>query len=147
MNSEESEYMRRANNEYGKVSGRPREVYEVSIPMLQCFRKADGYKNLVITHLDSSHRKIPVVTHYVDKITRKEARYSPYQEDLNKLEAVVVEFDGWDNEQAKKAKSPDQFPIELRRFASFLSKTVAPVAMGTTGPEKGAFVSWLPDLQ
>ena len=40
--------------------------------------------------------KIPIVTHYIDKKTKKETRYSPYQEDLNKLEAVTIEFDGED---------------------------------------------------
>jgi len=135
-------------DEIGKSTGRLRDIYPVSIPIAQYLRRGAGYDYLVATHLDASKKgeKFEVVVGYEDKTTGKERPYSPYQEDLDNLTPVTVEFDGWDGEAVKHIRDPKDLPPETRVYLGFLGRTIAPVAFGTTGPELGSYISWLPDL-
>jgi adenylosuccinate synthase len=146
-----NEYEKRVQEEFderGKSTGRLRDIYPVSIPIAQYLRRGAGYEYLVATHLDASKKgeKFEVVVGYEDKVTGKETPYSPYQEDLDNLTPVTVEFDGWDGEAIKKIRDPKDLPPETRVYLGFLGRTIAPVAFGTTGPELGSYISWLPDL-
>lgn len=143
------EYEKRIQTEFGetgKSTGRLRDIYPVSIPIAQYLRRGAGYEYLVATHLDASKQgeKFEVVVGYEDKATGKERPYSPYQEDLDKLTPVTVEFDGWDGEAVKEISDPKDLPPETRVYLGFLGRTIAPVALGTSGPELGSYISWLP---
>lgn len=144
------EHAKRIQKEFketGRSTGRLRDIYPISIPIAQSLRRAAGYRYLVATHLDASkeREKFEVVVGYKDKTTGKERPYSPYQEDLDKLTPVTVEFDGWDGQAVKQINSPKHLPYELRVYLGFLGRTIAPVAFGTTGPELGSYISWLPN--
>lgn len=145
------EYERKIQTEFketGRSTGRLRDIYPVSIPIAQFLQRAAGYDYLVATHIDASKEgeKFEVVVGYEDKTTGKERPYSPYQEDLDKLTPVTVEFNGWDGQAVKQMRSPKDLPYEARLYLGFLSRTVAPVAFGTTGPELGSYISWIKDL-
>lgn len=144
MDAAEGSRIREGFSEFGKTTGRSRDIYEIPIPLLQYLRRADGYEYLIATHLDAASDGIDVITHYRDKITGDEAPYLPYQDHLDNLEPNVVHFKGWDGEAVKQAKSVAEFPPELLQYLNFLSMTVAPVAIGTTGPDLASYVSWLP---
>ncbi|MDO8503094.1 MAG: adenylosuccinate synthetase [bacterium] len=133
-------------DEFGRSTGRPRGILAVSIPIAQYLRRAAGYQYLVATHLDAAEegRQIRVVTHYTDKVTRKEVPYFPYQDALDHLVPHAVEFEGWDGEAVKAAKKPKDLPLNARLYLAFLSRTIAPVAIATTGPDIGDSISWLP---
>lgn len=135
-------------DERGRTTGRLRDIYPISIPIAQYLRDAAGYEYLVATHLDASRvgKPIKVITHYTDKVTGEEMPYFPYQDYLDKLEPHPVEFPGWDGEAVKQSKSPDDLPYEVRLYLSFLSRTIAPVAIGTTGPDIGDYISWIPNF-
>lgn len=143
---DEKKWIQEKFDERGRSTGRLRDIYEVSIPIGQYLQRAAGYKYLVATHLDASKVDAPirVVTHYTDRITGKEVPYLPYQYHLDGLVAHAVEFPSWDGEAVKQAKSPKDLPPEARSYLAFLSRTLAPVVYGTTGPELGSYISWLP---
>jgi adenylosuccinate synthase len=141
------EYQHRIQEEFdekGRSTGRLRDIYPVSVPIAQYLRRAAGYEYLVATHLDASKEgeEFEVVIGYQDKVTGKERPYSPYQEDLDTLEPVTVRFKGWDGEAVKQIRSPKDLPYETRLYLAFLSKTIAPVAFGTTGPQLSRYISW-----
>lgn len=148
--SEEDEARRRwiqkTFDEKGRSTGRLRDIYEVSIPIACYLRRAAGYKFLAATHLDASQeeRPIRVITHYTDKKTGEERPYFPYQDYLDQLQPHFVEFPGWNGEEVKKARFPEDLPPSARLYLSFLSRTIAPVALATTGPELGSYISWIP---
>lgn len=132
-------------DERGRSTGRLRDIYPISIPIAQYLQRAAGYQYLVATHLDASWEgeEFEVIVGYEDKTTGKESPYMPYQEDLDKLKPITVKFKGWDGEGVKQIRSPEDLPYETRLYLAFLSKTIAPVAFGTTGPELGSYISWI----
>lgn len=141
-------WIQKTFDERGRSTGRLRDIYEVSIPIAQYLKKAAGYEYLAATHLDAAQKsqKIQVVTHYTHKKTGKEMPYLPYQDYLNDLSPHIVEFKGWSTKEVQKAKTPEQLPVAAKTFLSFLSQTIAPVIIGTTSPELGSYISWLPEL-
>lgn len=148
QNQTEAKWFQTTFDEKGRSTGRLRDIYEVSIPIGRYIRAAGQFDYLVATHLDASlkDQKISVVTHYTDKKTKKEVPYLPYQDYLDTLDAHVVSFSGWDGNALKYAKSPKDLPTEARTYLAFLSQTIAPVAFGTTNPQLGSYISWLPKL-
>lgn len=144
---EHQRFEERIQNEFdetGRSTGRLRDIYPISIPIAQYLKRASGYEYLVATHLDAarSGEEFEVVVGYKDKATGKERPYSPYQEDLDTLEPVAVKFMGWDGEAVKHINFPKDLQYEARLYIAFLSKTIAPVGMATTGPELGSHISW-----
>lgn len=148
QDKKEATWFQKTFDEKGRVTGRLRDIYEVSIPIGRYIHAAGGYDYLVATHLDASlkNQEISVVTHYTDKKTKKEVPYLPYQDYLDTLDAHVVSFSGWDGKAIQTAKTPKDLPIEARKYLAFLSETIAPIAFGTTNPMLGSYISWLPRL-
>ncbi len=148
MQQREAEQIRKDQHEFGKSTGRPRGIYEISIPILRYYRRVDGYEWLVATHLDapSEGKEIQVVTHYTDK-SGNEMPYSPYQDYFDDLIPHVVSFEGWDGSGLQGISEPADLPLNARKYLAFLSETIAPVAMATTGPDIGQHISWLESLR
>lgn len=146
QNQTEAAWFQTTFDEKGRSTGRLRDIYEVSIPIGRYIRSAGGFDYLVATHLDAAQKdqKINVVTHYTDKKTKKEVPYLPYQDYLDSLEAHTVSFAGWDGKAIQTVKTPKDLPMEARTYLSFLSETIAPIAFGTTNPQLGSYISWLP---
>ncbi len=138
-----AQWIRTEFNEYGKTSGRPRGIVQLAVPMLRALRQYDGYSLLGITHMDTSKpEKGPVViTHYQDKRTDEEKPYFPDQQDMDKLKASGVQFPGWDPLEFKGVKKFKDAPHNARVFTSFLSKTVAPVALQSFGTGMEDFIT------
>jgi adenylosuccinate synthase len=131
-------------DERGRTTGRLRDIYPISIPIASYLRKAAGYNHIVATHLDASKKdqKIKVVIGYVDKTTGKEKPYLPYQDHLDTLKPVTVEFDGWDGTQVAQEKSIEALPREARNYLAFTSAAIAPISMCTYGPELDEYLTW-----
>lgn len=144
LNGHRAAWIQKAFDERGRSTGRLRDIYEVSIPIAQYLRQAAGYDALVATHLDASliDEEIPVITSYTNG-TRREMPYLPFQDSLDYLTPHTVTFPGWDGEKVKTAKKPSDLPIECRRYLAFLGKTIAPVVIGTYGPDLSEYVSWI----
>jgi adenylosuccinate synthase len=137
-------WIQEAFDERGRTTGRLRDIYPISIPIASYLRKAAGYNFIVATHLDASKegQKIKVVTGYVDKKTGKEKPYLPYQDHLDTLNPVTVEFDGWDGSQAAKVKSIEALPREARNYLAFISAAIAPIFICTYGPGLNEYLTW-----
>ncbi|MFW5703743.1 MAG: adenylosuccinate synthetase [Patescibacteria group bacterium] len=132
-------------DERGRVTGRLRDIYPVSIPIARYLRRAAGYDSLFPTHLDACKEDtvINVLTHYTHKETGKESPYLPYQYVLDELEPHYIEFPGWDGSAVAQAKDPEELPEACRRYLAFISQVIAPVALATTGPEIDNWVGWI----
>jgi adenylosuccinate synthase len=122
-------------DERGRVTGRLRDIYPVSLPIAQYLRRAAGYTSLAPTHLDACTKdiEIVVVTHYTDAQTGAVAPYLPYQDALDRLVPHTVSFPGWDGSAVANARSADELPLACRRYLSFLSQTIGPITLATTG--------------
>lgn len=134
------EWIQKDFAETGRSTGRLRDIYPISIPIAQYYKRAAGYDYLAATHLDASQKNatIAVITHYTDQ-KGQESPYSPYQNKLDELIPHFVEFPGWDGEAIKQAKTLADIPEEAIKYLLFLSQTIAPVAMITYGPESDQY--------
>lgn len=137
-------WIQEAFDEKGRSTGRLRDIYPISIPIAHYLRIAAGYTHIAATHVDVSKTDVPikVVTHYTHKKTGEETPYLPYQDHIDKLVANVVEFEGWDGEKVKNVKTPGRLPKPAKDYLSFLSETIAPIAIATTGPGLDDYIPW-----
>lgn len=131
--------------EFGRSTGRLREIHEVSIPIGQYLRRVAGYEYLLATHLDTAKTGQPVrvISHYTDRETGEERPYLPYQDYLDRLKPNFIEFAGWNGSEVVNVRSPQDLPYEARVYLAFLSRVLAPVVMATTGPDLNQYISWI----
>ncbi|MDO8618820.1 MAG: adenylosuccinate synthetase [Candidatus Daviesbacteria bacterium] len=146
-------WLQQAFGEKGKSTGRLRGVYEISIPFAQYFQRAAGFDYLAPTHTDASKEGVPirVITHYTQRgihgeDTGKEIGYLPFQRRLDQMIPHYVEFPGWDGDQVKNAKNPNELEHGAAMFLYFISKTIAPIALTTHGRDLEDFIPWIAGL-
>jgi adenylosuccinate synthase len=130
---EECEKMRKAGNEYGAVTGRPRRCGWLDLPLLRYTAMINGFTSLVITKLDvlDQFDRIPVCTEY------KNVKGMPATfRGLEAVEPVYETLPGWKSETRGLARERD-LPERARDYLRFLSeRTGVEVGCISTGPER-----------
>jgi adenylosuccinate synthase len=134
---EEGERIRKAGNEYGAVTGRPRRCGWFDAPLLRYTSMINGFDSLVITKLDvlDQLEEIPVCVAY--RLQGKEIDEMPAsRRAIQAVEPVYTAIPGWKT-STRGAKSYDALPDAAKRYLDFLSTQVG-VEIGciSTGPER-----------
>jgi len=134
---EEGERIRKAGNEYGAVTGRPRRCGWFDAPLLRYTSMINGFDSLVITKLDvlDQFEEIPVCVAY--RLQGKEIDEMPAsRRAIQAVEPVYTAIPGWKT-STRGAKSYDALPDAAKRYLDFLSTQVG-VEIGciSTGPER-----------
>lgn len=134
---EDGERIRRAGQEFGSVTGRPRRCGWFDAPLLRYTAMVNGFDSLVITKLDvlDGLEKIKVCTGY--RVQGKAAAEMPAENALlEQVEAVYEELPGWKRPAAGVTRFED-LPGEARAYIAFLEeKTGVEVGCVSTGPER-----------
>ncbi len=135
--AETGEALRKAGNEFGAVTGRPRRTGWLDLPLLRYSNMINGTSWLVITKLDvlDDQAEIPVCVSY--KIDGKETQEIPAQiSGFEKIEPVYVKMPGWQSSTFGMNRF-DQLPEKARRYIEFIEKeTGAKGAIVSTGPDR-----------
>jgi len=137
LRSEEGERLRKAGNEYGAVTGRPRRCGWFDVPLLRYTAMVNGFDSLIITKLDvlDDLDRIPVCVAY--RVDGKVVDSMPATErEIEAIEPVYEMLPGW--------KSPtfgidrwDSLPARARDYLKFLeSSTGVETGCVSTGPER-----------
>lgn len=134
---EEGERIRKAGNEYGAVTGRPRRCGWFDAPLLRYTSMINGFASLVITKLDVLDQldEIPVCIAY--RLQGKEIDEMPAsRRAIQAVEPVYTSMPGWKT-STRGAKSYAALPDAAKRYLDFLSEQVG-VEIGciSTGPER-----------
>jgi adenylosuccinate synthase len=130
---EECEKMRKAGNEYGAVTGRPRRCGWLDLPLLRYTAMINGFTSLVITKLDvlDQFDRIPVCTQYKN-VNGMPATFRG----LEAVEPVYETLPGWKSETRGLSRERD-LPARARDYLRFLSeRTGVEVGCISTGPER-----------
>lgn len=134
---EEGERMRKAGNEYGAVTGRPRRCGWFDAPLLRYTALINGFDALVITKLDvlDNLDEIPVCTAY--KLRGKEIDEMPAsRRDMEAVEPVYTVLPGWKG-STRGATSYQTLPDRAKAYLDFLAKqTGVEIGCISTGPER-----------
>ena len=130
---EDGERIRKAGNEYGAVTGRPRRCGWFDIPLLRYTSMINGFSSLVITKLDvlDQFDEIPVCTRY-----RNLAAMPATFHGLEAAEPVYETLPGWKTATRGLSRYED-LPVRARDYLKFLSEaTGVEVGCISTGPER-----------
>jgi adenylosuccinate synthase len=131
------EQIRKAGNEYGSVTGRPRRCGWFDVPLLRYTADVNGFDSLIITKLDvlDDLEQIPVCVAYeVDGQTIGQMPAS-----TRKIEAMKPIFEylpGW-RKSTRCATSLESLPAEAKAYLRFLEEhTGVEVGSVSIGPER-----------
>lgn len=131
------ENIRRAGNEYGAVTGRPRRCGWFDVPLLRYTAEVNGFDSLIITKLDvlDEMDEIPVcIAYQIDGgiITHMPAS----TRSMESIKPVFERLPGWKRSTQGIAKLAD-LPANARRYLDFLEeKTGVEIGSVSNGPER-----------
>lgn len=133
---EEGEKMRKAGNEFGSTTGRPRRCGWIDLPALKYSIMINGVTQLLMMKADvlDIFPVIKVCTKY--QLANGEISDTlPYELIHEKITPVYEELKGW-NAPLKNA-TQDNMPTELVEYISFLQKELqVPITLISTGPDR-----------
>src|SRR5579864_6686920 len=115
---EEGERIRKAGNEYGAVTGRPRRCGWFDVPLLRYTAMINGFDSLVITKLDvlDQFERIPVCVGYRD-MNEMPATFRA----LEAAEPVYETMPGW-NSPTRGLTQQRDLPPRAKDYLKFLSE-------------------------
>lgn len=125
------EQIRKAGNEFGSTTGRPRRCGWLDLPALHYAVMINGVTELAMMKSDvlCGMDKVLVCTGY--KVNGKVTRRLPYDISSD-VEPVYEEVGGWPTSTAS-----DPIPAELERYIGLVEKTVGvPVNLVSLGPDR-----------
>lgn len=128
--------MRKAGNEFGATTGRPRRCGWLDLPALKYTIMLNGVTKLIMTKPDvlSGFETINVCTHYI--YNGKKLDYMPYDIVNNAAEPVYKEMAGWTLPESGVSDISD-LPAGLTDYISFLETELGvPVVIVSVGPDR-----------
>lgn len=134
-------------HEYGATTRRPRDIAYIDIPCLGYFAQVSGMTHLILTHLDIAYTDTPirVCTHYTDSAGHI-APYRPDQDYLNTVTPRYIDLPSWNGPAIRGARSLADLPGPALQYIAFITGAFGvPPIMATTGPERAALISWIPE--
>jgi adenylosuccinate synthase len=135
--TELGEHIRKAGNEFGSVTGRPRRCGWFDVPLLRYTAEVNGFDSLIITKLDVLDEldSIPVCVAYeVDGKTMTQMPASTRR--MGAIKPIFEKLPGW-KRSTRGVTSLTQLPKEALDYLSFLEEmTGVEVGSVSNGPER-----------
>jgi adenylosuccinate synthase len=131
------EQIRRAGNEFGSVTGRPRRCGWFDVPLLRYTAEVNGFDSLIITKLDvlDSLEKIPVCVAY--EVAGERITHMPAS--TRRMEAIKPVFEtlpGWQR-STQGVSCINKLPKEAQQYLRFLEeRTGVEIGSVSNGPER-----------
>jgi adenylosuccinate synthase len=139
--------LRSKGNEYGAVTGRPRRVGWVDLPLLRYAQVINGVNWWVVTKLDvlDDLDEIPVCVGY--KINGKKTDDIPaLATGFDHVECIYHKMPGWEKATAG-ITSFEKLPQRAQEYLAFIEReTGAPIGMVSTGPDRDQTI-FKPDFE
>ncbi len=136
LNGEVGDRMRKAGNEFGATTGRPRRCGWIDLPALKYAIMINGVTQLIMTKADvlSEFEKISVCTAYSHK--GEEIDYLPFDVVGDDLIPIYEELNGW-TEDLTGLNSIDSIPDTLQNYITYLEKALeTPITIVSVGPDR-----------
>ena len=129
--------IRKAGNEFGSVTGRPRRCGWFDVPLLRYTAMINGFDSLIVTKLDvlDELEQIPVCVGY--RLDGKAVdEMPPRNADLERVEPVFETRKGWKRSTRGVSRYED-LPSEAHDYLEFLrAQTGVEIGCVSTGPER-----------
>ena len=133
-----AEYIREEGGEYGTVTGRPRRVGWLDVPMLRHAARASGFTGIAVNHLDvlAGLDEVKVGDAYELDGERIETMPSTTERWAD-CDPIFRSFEGWPDRDwaAVASEGYDALPANARAYLDYLSDELdAPVCAVGVGP-------------
>lgn len=128
--------LRKAGNEFGATTGRPRRCGWIDLPALKYAIMINGATQLNMMKADvlSIFDEIKVCTHYLYDGERID--YLPYDLDSDRLVPVYESLAGW-KVDLTQLRSESDFPAELNHYITYLEDHLeTPITIVSLGPDR-----------
>jgi len=135
LNDATGEAIRKAGNEFGSTTGRPRRCGWLDIPALKYAVMINGVTRLIMMKADvlSDLEVIKVCTHY--NYEGKKISSLPYDISSPALSPVYKDFNGWKTDLRKVTLA--NMPAELENYIHFIEQEIkVPVTIISVGPDR-----------
>jgi len=116
-------YIREAGGEYGTVTGRPRRVGWLDVPMLRHAARVNGFTGLAVNHVDTLAGLDEVKVGHAYRLDGEELETMPATtERWADCEAEFRAFDGWEDcdWSAVAAEGYDSLPENAKTYLAYL---------------------------
>jgi len=137
-NEELATYIREEGGEYGTVTGRPRRVGWLDVPMLRHAARASGFTGLAVNHVDVLAGLDEVKVGHTYDLDGEEVDSVPATtEQWGRCEPNYRTFDGWDDADwsAVAAEGYEAIPENARAYLEYLSDELdTPIYAVGVGP-------------
>lgn len=140
MFGDEAEELRKAGNEYGAKTGRPRRVGAMDLVATAYGIEVQAATEIALTKLDvlSFMEKIPVCTHYTTD--GKQVDRFPFPAALNESTPVIEYKDGW-MEDISKVRKWEDLPKNAQDYVLYIENAVGcPIKYVSVGPERESII-------
>lgn len=140
---EEAEALRKAGNEYGAATGRPRRVGAFDVVASRYGCRMQGATSVALTMLDvlSYRETIPVCVAY--EIDGVQTDQFPYGAKLERAKPVLKTFKGW-NTDISAIRDKKDLPAEAAAYINFIQESLGcPITHVSVGPERDAYIVML----
>jgi adenylosuccinate synthase len=140
LHDETGEALRKAGNEFGATTGRPRRCGWIDLVALQFACMINGVTKVIMTKADvlDNFTPLQVCTSYV--VDGKETREIPFQMTRVKIEPVLQQFEGW-NVDTTICKETASLPEKMKTYIDFINSFIGvPVAWVSNGPGRDQII-------
>jgi len=140
LDGDVAEYIRDEGGEYGTVTGRPRRVGWLDLPMVRHAARVNGFTGIVVNHVDVLAGLDEVEVGYSYDLDGDEVFTMPATtERWGDCEPNFRTFEGWDDVDwsAVADEGYDAIPENARRYLDYVSAEIgAPVYAVGMGPDR-----------
>ncbi len=140
MFGEEAERLRRAGQEYGAKTGRPRRVGPIDLVATRYGVEMQVATEIALTKLDvlSGMEKIPVCSRY--RIRGEETDEFPFPTELRKAEPVMTYMDGWQCD-ISGVRRWEELPAAARAYVTMIENAIGcPISYVSVGAERESII-------
>ena len=140
IHGDEAEALRKAGQEYGAKTGRPRRVGPFDVVASRYGASLQGATELAVTKLDvlSGMEKIPVCTAYL--LDGQETKRFPFPSDLDRATPVYTDLEGWKCD-ISGIRRWEHLPAAAQEYVLFLERsTGVPITFVSVGPERDSLI-------
>ncbi|MES2647703.1 MAG: adenylosuccinate synthase [Bacteroidota bacterium] len=140
LEDETGEALRKAGNEFGATTGRPRRCGWIDLVALQFACMINGVTKVVMTKADVLDNFTPLQVCTAYKIDGEETSEIPFQMTRVKIEPVLREFEGWHTDTTA-CKDTATLPVKMKEYIDFINNFIGvPVAWVSNGPGRDQII-------
>jgi adenylosuccinate synthase len=136
LHDDTGDKLRKAGNEFGSTTGRPRRCGWLDIPALRYAVMLNGVTKLIMTKPDvlSGFETISVCTGY--KYRDQVIDFVPFDAQDGDLKPLYEDLTGW-SESLRGIGSAEDLPVALKNYVRFIERELGiPIVIVSVGPDR-----------